>query len=83
MMERTALGEAILKHWRQNCPQMVSDLEKQNLLEQALFAAQEKSGDLLYELVSVQKMDYQAAWETVASEWELPPSADLPTTPVP
>ena len=83
MMERTALGEAILKYWRQNCPQMVSDLEKQNLLEQALFAAQEKSGDLLYELVSVQKMDYQAAWETVASEWELPPSADLPTTPVP
>ena len=83
MMERTALGEAILKHWRQNCPQMVSDLEKQNLLEQAVFAAQERSGDLLYELVSVQKMDYQAAWETVASEWELPPSADLPTTPVP
>jgi len=83
MMERTALGEAILTHWRENCPQMVSDLERQNLLEQAVFAAQERSGDLLYELVSVQKMDYQAAWETVASEWELPPSADLPTTPVP
>jgi len=83
MMERTALGEAILTHWRENCPQMVSDLERQNLLEQAVFAAQEKSGDLLYELVSVQKMDYQAAWETVASEWGLPPSADLPTPPVP
>jgi hypothetical protein len=76
-MERTALGETILKHWRENCPAMVSDLEKQNLLEQTVFAAQEKAGDLLYELVSVRKMNYQAAWELVLSESALPQSADL------
>ena len=64
MKERTALGEAILKHWREHCPQMVRDLEKQNRLDQAVFEAQETTGDLLYELVSVKKMDYQAAWET-------------------
>ena len=74
MTERTALGEAILKHWRENCPQMVRDLEKQNRLDQAVFEAQEKAGDLLYELVSVKKMDYQAAWELAAQEWLMPRS---------
>jgi hypothetical protein len=80
MKERTALGEAILKHWRENCPQMVRDLEKLNRLDQTVFAAQEKAGDLLYELVSVRKMNYQAAWELAAEEWALPQSEDLPPT---
>jgi len=78
MTERTTLGEAILKHWREHCPQMVRDLEKQNRLDQAVFEAQEKTGDLLYELVSVKKMTYQAAWELAAQEWLLPQSEDLP-----
>lgn len=73
MVERTQLGETILRHWRENCPQMVADLEKQNHLEQALDEAQEWTGDLLYELVSVQKLDYQAAWEMAMREWALPP----------
>ena len=87
-MERTALGEAILKHWREHRPQMVRDLEQQNRLEQAVFAAQETTGDLLYELVSVKKMNYPAAWELATQEWALPPSGnqgestsgDLPPT---
>lgn len=73
-MERTALGEAILKHWREHCPQMVRDLEKENRLEQAVFETQTRTGDLLYELVSVKKMDYHAAWELAAQEWALPQS---------
>ena len=32
-MLRTALGEKILKHWREHCPQMVRDLERQNRLD--------------------------------------------------
>ena len=67
-----ARGE-ILNHWRENGPQMVRDLEKQNRLDQAVFEAQERSGDLLYELVSVKKMDYQAAWELAMREWALSP----------
>jgi len=86
--ERTALGEAILKHWRENCPQMVLDLKKRKRLDQAVFEAQEKAGDLLYELVSVKKMPYQAAWELATQEWSLPQSEsqsesqseDLPLT---
>src|SRR5437667_1437700 len=84
MKERTALFELILKHWREHCPQMVRDLEKENRLDQAVFAAQEKTGDLLYELVSVKKMNYQAAWELAMQEWALAPggneSEDLPPT---
>ncbi len=84
MKERTALGEAILKHWREHCPQMVQDLEKNNRLDQAVFEAQEKTGDLLYELVSVRKMDYQAAWEMATREWAFPSGEDLhPKSPPP
>ncbi len=78
MKERTAVGEMILKHWRENCPQMVRDLEKENRLEQAVFEAQEKTGDLLYEMLSVHKMNYQDAWELAAQEWALSQSGDLP-----
>ena len=83
MKERTALGEAILKHWREHCPRMVRDLEKKNRLNQAVFETQERAGDLLYELTSVRKMDYQAAWELARKEWALPPGEEkkLPNRP--
>ena len=79
-MERTALGEKILKHWREHCPQMVRELEQQNRLDQAVFTAQETTGDLLYELVSVKKMNYPAAWELATQEWALPESGNQDET---
>ncbi len=79
-MPRTALGEKILRHWREHCPQMVRDLERQNRLDQAVFEAQETTGDLLYELVSVKKMNYPAAWELAAQEWALPESGSQEET---
>jgi hypothetical protein len=59
---------------------MVRELEKENRLAQAVFETQERTGDLLYELVSVRKMNYQAAWELATQEWALPQngSEDLP-----
>ena len=45
-MERTALGEVILKHWREHCPQMVRDLEKENRLDQAVFEDAGEDGRL-------------------------------------
>ena len=77
MTERTRLGTMILNHWRENAPQMVKDLEKQNRLEQAVNEAQERTGDLLYELLSAKKLDYQAAWELAMREWALPPGGSL------
>jgi hypothetical protein len=75
-MLRTALGEKILRHWREHCPQMVRDLERENRLDQAVLEAQETTGDLLYELVSVKKMNYPAAWELAMQEWALPESGN-------
>ena len=75
----TSLGHQILKHWRRHRPTMVKNLERGNQLQQAIFAAQELTGNLLYELTVVQKMDYQFAWEIATREWAfLPDEEDRP-----
>ena len=78
MHDRNRLGEMILSHWLLHLPQMVEELRKNNQLEQALREAQERTGDLLYELVSVQKMDYQAAWDIATREWAFLSTEDRP-----
>jgi hypothetical protein len=75
----TPLGNQILEHWRRHRPMMVKELDKGNHLQQAIFAAQELTGNLLYELTVVQKMDYQPAWEIATREWAfLPDEEDQP-----
>ena len=69
----TPLGHKILKHWSKYRPKMVATLSARNQLQQAIFAAQELTGNLLYELTVVQKMDYQIAWELATREWAFPP----------
>jgi hypothetical protein len=75
----TPLGYQILEHWKRHRPTMVATLEKGNQLQQAVFAAQELTGNLLYELTAVRKMDYQTAWEIATREWAfLPDEEDQP-----
>jgi hypothetical protein len=74
MYERNRLGQMILEHWQKHRPQTVAELRETNQLDQTIYEAQETTGELLYELVSVQKMDYHAAWEMAMSEWALLPS---------
>jgi len=74
MYERNRLGQMIFEHWQKHRPQMVAELREANQLDQTICEAQETTGDLLYELVSVQKMDYQAAWEIAMREWARSPS---------
>ena len=75
----TPLGHKILEHWRRHRPTMVEKLDKENQLQQTVFAAQELTGNLLYELTVVQKMDYQFAWEIATREWAfLPDEEDQP-----
>jgi hypothetical protein len=75
----TPLGHLILEHWRNHRPMMVANLERTNQLQQAVYAAQELTGDLLYELTVVRKMDYQSAWEMATREWAfLPDEEDQP-----
>jgi len=58
---------------------MAEGLEKANQIQQAVFAAQELTTNLLYELTVVRKMDYQFAWEIATREWAfLPDEEDQP-----
>ena len=72
----TPLGHQILEHWKRHRPMMVEMLDKGNQLQQAVFAAQELTGNLLYELTVVRKMEYQSAWEIATREWAFLPDED-------
>ena len=78
MDDMTRLGSLILNHWRTHRQEMVRELERMNQLEPVLRQAQEQTGDLLYKLTVVQKMEYQAAWELATREWAFLPSEDRP-----
>jgi hypothetical protein len=66
----------ILSHWREHCPRMVEELRAHNQLENTLSEATERTTDLLYELYSVRKLDYQVAWEMATREWAFLPTED-------
>ena len=72
----TPLGHEILEHWKRHRPAMVEKLAQENQLQQAVYAAQELTGDLLYELMVVRKMDYQFAWELATKEWAFLPDEE-------
>jgi hypothetical protein len=74
MDEKNRLAEMILSHWQEHRPQMVEELRNSNQLEQAIRHAEERTSDLLYELLSVKKMPYQEAWELATQEWAFPPT---------
>ena len=76
MHQQTRLRQMIQRHWQEHCPRMVEELRSQNHLENALSEAEERTADLLYELVSVQKLEYQVAWETATREWAFLPTED-------
>ena len=56
MDEKNRLREMILRHWQAHRPQMVAELRRSDQLEQAITEAEERTADLLYELMSVKKM---------------------------
>jgi hypothetical protein len=74
MDEKNRLREMILTHWQQHLPLMVEELRQKNQLEQAISAAEERTSDLLYELLSVKKLPYQEAWEQATREWAFLPT---------
>ncbi len=79
MDDMNRLGDLILKHWTSHRPELIEELEKTNQLQPALRQAQEQTGDLLYTLTVIQKMEYHAAWELAMREWAfLPPDPEQP-----
>ena len=88
-MRRSHLTNMILLHWRTHRPQMVAELEGSHQLSEAVETAEERVADLLYELLSVRKMQFNQAWELAMRECLLPeespssmmsPSKDRPAT---
>jgi hypothetical protein len=73
----------ILLHWRSHRPQMVAELERTNHLSQAVEEAEERAADLLYEFLSVRKMQFNQAWELAMRECLLPEDSPSSLTPNP
>ena len=81
MHQQTRLRQMIERHWQEHCPRMVEELRRNHHLENAISEAEERTAELLYELYSVQKLDYQVAWETATREWAFLPTEDpLPSS---
>jgi hypothetical protein len=72
MSEHDRLSSLILEHWSRYHPSMLTWLRERNLLESALEDTAQQMSDLLYELVSVQKMQYHQAWEIAVQQFLLP-----------
>ena len=68
MAERSRLSNLILHHWQTYSPSMVAELQSQSSLDQTLQSAEDRATDLLYEMISVHKMDYRQAWEEAMDE---------------
>jgi hypothetical protein len=66
------LSSLILEHWSRYHPKMLAELRRQNRLEKELAETAERFADLLYDLVSVKKMEHHQAWELAVNQFLLP-----------
>jgi len=81
MEERDRLSSLILAHWTRYHPKMLRDLQQQNRLQQVLEETAERFTDILYNLVSVRKMEHHQAWEIAINEILLPEESSLSPKP--
>ncbi len=79
MIAPDRLTSLLLKHWTEADPSKVSQLRQQHRLQEELKAKAEAFTDRMYELVSVNKMDYMEAWEMAVDQF-LIPEADPSST---
>jgi hypothetical protein len=81
MPKSTRLRRMIYSRWLKYQPQMVEELTRTNQLAEALRQAEWRTVDLLYELISIKKMQYQSAWELATQEWRMPVTEARPQEP--
>jgi hypothetical protein len=77
MPDHDRLCSLILEHWSRYHPSMLAQLKQQNRLQEELEEAAEQFADLLFELVSVRKMEYHQAWELAVNQFLLPEEPSL------
>jgi len=81
MPDRDRLSSLILENWSLYHPLMLAQLRQQNRLEQTLKETTERFADLLYDLVSVKKMEYHQAWELAINQFLLPEESSSTLSP--
>ena len=60
---------------------MLLRLQRENRLEQALEETAEQFNDLLYDLISIRKMEYHQAWELAIDQMLLPEESTSTSSP--
>lgn len=82
----TQYGRMAEKHWREHCPNLVSDLETKGQLHQMLLEAEEKTKDEMIELTQqftrqnlTPQQAHDRAWEMVRERYILLPPESLRT----
>ena len=83
MTDQSSLSNLILKHWCRYHPSMVEEFRRQNRLEATLAETTDQFSDLLYQLLSVQKMEYHQAWEIAVQQFLLPEESSSTSNPNP
>ena len=82
MPDHDRLSNLVLTHWSLYHPSRLARLKQENRLEAELEQTAQQFADLMYELVSVRKMEYNQAWELAIDQFLLPEesSSTSPTT---
>ena len=78
MPDHDRLSSLILAHWSRYHPSMLAQLQREHVLEETLEQTAQELGDLIYELVSVRKMEYHKAWEIATAQFLLPEESSSP-----
>ncbi len=71
-----SLGLQIKAHWRKYRPRMYAELKRAGTLDEAVWQAQEQTGEAMYQLVVEKKVPHDQAWEMIREEWAFLPEED-------
>ncbi len=74
------LRQVLLTHWKNYHPTLYQELVQAGTLETHLEAIAEQWCDLMYDLVTVQGMEYAAAREIAVNQFLLPAEEDSDLT---
>jgi hypothetical protein len=77
MPDHDRLSSLILAHWSLYHPLMLAEFQRQNRLQWELEQTAEQFADMMYEMVSVRKLEYHRAWELAMQEFLLPEESSL------
>lgn len=72
IVEHDRLTSLILAHWSHYQPKMLRQMKAAGQLQHELKTTAAAFADLLYQLISVQKMEYHQAWELAIHQMLMP-----------